>query len=88
MGPFDGSPDPNLANLPSTARLLFTADGTNDVVFRFTPFADGVDDVAVHKQFFGMNGFALARIPEPSTIVLCVLAGVGLLPVVLKQRRT
>jgi hypothetical protein len=87
LGPIDGSADPDPANLPSTAHLMFSADGTNDVVFRFAPFADGVDDAAVHKQFFGMNGFAVARIPEPSTIALCVLTGIGLLPLFLKRRQ-
>lgn len=87
-GAFTGSADPDPANLPSTVTTLFTADGTNDVVLRFAPFVDGVDPVAVHKQFFGMNGFELAVIPEPSTALLCVLAGLGLLPLVRAQRRS
>jgi hypothetical protein len=87
VGPLTGSVDPDPANLPSTARLMFTADGTSDVVLRFAPFVDGVDPVAVHKQFFGMNGFELALVPEPSTVVLCVVAGMSLLPMVLRRRK-
>lgn len=87
VGPLTGSLEPDPAALPSTARLMFTSDGANDVVLRFAPFVDGVDPVEVHKQFFGINGFELALVPEPSAIVLCIVAGLGLLPMVLRRRK-
>ncbi|MEZ6119375.1 MAG: PEP-CTERM sorting domain-containing protein [Pirellulaceae bacterium] len=48
---------------------------------RFAPFADGVDSVAVHKQFFAMNGFEVPQVPEPSSVctLLASLFGLGLL---------
>ena len=48
-----GSVDP--AGLPSTFTTSFTADGTNDVVVRFTPIVD----TGVNRRFMGINGFEL-----------------------------
>ena len=82
---YTGSPDPDPKNLPSTFMTSLTADGVNDVVLRFAPFADGVDPVDTHKRFFGMNGFELTQVPEPSTFaVLCLCLG-GLIGV--RRRR-
>ena len=39
----------------------FTANGTDDVVFQFAPYAE----VGVHRQIWGMNGFVLTE-GEPS----------------------
>ena len=77
---FTGNPDPDPKNLPSTFTTTFTASGSDDVVLRFAPFVDGVDPVAVHKQFFGMNGFELTHVsgavevPAASTWALIILA--------------
>lgn len=65
LGGFPGpqaGPDAN--TLISTYTTSFIADGANDVVFRFAPYAN----TAVHRQIWGMNGFVL--VPEPSTIAL------------------
>ena len=69
------------AALPSALTTSFSANGSDDVVLRFAPFADGVDPVAVHKQFFAMNGFEVTQVPEPSSVcmLLASLAGLGLL---------
>ncbi|MDA7863875.1 hypothetical protein N9834_00065 [Akkermansiaceae bacterium] len=48
-----GSLDPE--DLPSTVTTTFVADGTNDVIFRFTPYSG----VGVHRQIFGINGFEM-----------------------------
>lgn len=56
----------------------FSADGTNDVVFRFAPYT-GVLGAAVHNQIWGMNGFQLTAVPEPSTSVLLGTTLLGLL---------
>jgi len=57
-------PDPY--TLPSTYRTSFYANGTDDVVMRFAPYAS----TAVHRQIWGMNGFELdyasgANLPDP-----------------------
>lgn len=54
--------DPNVINpadLPSTFRTTFTADGVSDVIIRFTP----ITDTAVHRQLFAINGFELIKQP-------------------------
>ena len=56
-----GAGDPDPANLPSTANFRFYAPG-GDVILRFTPLAQ----VAVHQQFFGINGFELAQLSLPA----------------------
>lgn len=48
----------------------FTANGTDDVTIRFAPYAQ----TAVHRQIFGVNGFQLEQIPEPSTGLLSLLS--------------
>ena len=75
-GPQAG-PDAN--TLISTYTASFNADGANDVVFRFAPYAN----TNVHRQLWGMNGFVL--VPEPSTIAL--LMGVAFLRMGRPRRR-
>jgi hypothetical protein len=58
-------PDPYL--LPSTYRTSFVADGVNDVVMRFAPYAAE----NTHRRVWGMNGFQLdyittANTPDPA----------------------
>ena len=70
-----GGGDP--ADLTSTQNFSFTANGADDVVLRFAAIDNAGQ--AVHRQFFGMNGFQLSQqIPEPSTALLG-LVGLGLL---------
>ncbi len=76
LGPIAG---PDITTLESTYSTSFTADGVNDVVFRFAPYAN----TAVHRQIWGMNGFELAPsvVPEPSSVMLGlmgVFAAIGL----------
>ncbi len=54
-----GGPDPY--SLPSTYHVSFDADGTNDVVLRFAPYAAS----PVHRQVWGMNGFELTMFESP-----------------------
>ncbi|MGJ8696565.1 MAG: hypothetical protein ACSHYF_09620 [Verrucomicrobiaceae bacterium] len=54
-----GSIDP--AALPSSVRFNFTADGTSDVIFEFTPYSN----TAVHRQLFAINGFELTGPADP-----------------------
>lgn len=65
------------ADLSSTLNFAFTSTGTDDVVLRFTPVHPG-SDATVHQTFFGINGFALTQVPEPSTGLLALL-GLGIL---------
>lgn len=58
----------------SMVETSFSASGSDDVVLRFAPFADGVDTAAVHKQIFGINGFQLSVVPEPSSLMLTLIA--------------
>jgi len=62
----------------------FTADGSNDVVLQFAPYAGTLGD-AVHNQLWGINGFQLEAVPEPASMPLIVLGGVMLLAV--RRRR-
>lgn len=57
----------------------FTADGSNDVVFRFAPYAN----TEVHRRIFVINGFELTQVPEPSSALLALLG----MTVVLRRRR-
>ena len=50
---YTGSPDPNPANLPSTATFNFNAVAGQDVVIRFTPLSMP----GVHQQIWVMNAF-------------------------------
>ena len=75
-----GTPDslatedgPDAYTLPSTYTTSFAADGTNDVIMRFAPYAS----TDTHKRIWGMNGFEL--VPEPTTLLLLGLGGVALL---------
>jgi hypothetical protein len=61
----------------------FTADGTNDVVFRYAPYTGVLGD-AVHNQIWGINGFQL--VPEPATGALFGLG--GLMMLALRRRRS
>ena len=70
----------------SMVDTTFSASGSDDVVVRFAPYADGVDASAVHKQIFGINGFQLNVVPEPSANILLVTALVGLLSVRRRRR--
>jgi hypothetical protein len=69
-GAIEGGPDAYL--LPSTYRMSFAANGTDDVVLRFAPYSS----TAVHTQIWGMNGFEL--VPEPATIALLGLGALAL----------
>ena len=60
--------------LPSNYRTTFTANGVDDVVFRFAPYSDAA---GVHRQIWGMNGFAI--VPEPATIALLGLGSLALI---------
>ncbi|MEM9657386.1 MAG: hypothetical protein AAF961_03410, partial [Planctomycetota bacterium] len=76
----DGSPGlvtdfAGMESAGSIYRATFSADGVNDVVIRYAPYSGALGD-AVHNQIFGINGFQLAEVPEPSTVAL---VGVGLL---------
>ena len=68
---------PEALLLASNYRTSFTANGTDDVVLRFAPYAG----VAVHRQLWGMNGFAIT--PEPATIALL---GLGALALIRRRR--
>jgi len=57
----------------------FTADGVNSVVLEFAPYAN----TAVHAQIWGMNGFQLTQVPEPSSSLLGLLGALF----VLRRRR-
>lgn len=70
------------ADLSSTLNFNFAADGTNPVVLRFAPLGPAL--MPVHQTFFGINGFELDQVPEPSSAVL-VLG--GLAGVLLRRRR-
>ncbi len=64
------------SELSSTLNLGFTAVG-DDVVLRFTPLVTD-PGTGVHQAFFGINGFQLSQVPEPSTGLLA-LVGLGFL---------
>jgi len=49
---------PDVFTLPSTYTTTFTANGADDVVFRFAPYSGAIAS-AVHNQIWGMNGFVL-----------------------------
>ena len=74
--------------LPSTVNFTFTANGTDDVVLRFAPlsgtFLNAAGATAVHNQIWGMNGFVLEEVPEPSSGLLALF---GLALVALRRRR-
>lgn len=79
LGTFVG---PDASSLPSTYTTSFVADGVNDVVFRFAPYAN----TAVHRQIWGINGFELEQVPEPSTVALGLI-GVACLAWQARRRR-
>ena len=75
-GPWVG-PDVDL--LLSTYEFSFVADGQNDVLLRFAPLSN----TGVHRQLWGINGFELTIIPEPTTLSLLGLGGL----LALRRRR-
>lgn len=72
-GYFGPQAGPDANSLISTYHTNFTADGANDVVFRFAPYSN----TNTHRRLWGINGFVLEEspIPEPSTVALAVIAG-------------
>lgn len=74
-GPPSGTESPGPANTFSTT---FTADGTSAVIVRFEPLSGQILP-GLHNQLFGVNGFQLEQIPEPSTGLLSLLAAAFLL---------
>ncbi|HYW81424.1 MAG TPA: PEP-CTERM sorting domain-containing protein [Thermoguttaceae bacterium] len=84
----DGSPygpltGPDANTLPSTYRTSFTANGIDDVVFRFAPYSK----TAVHNQMWGINGLVLKSVPEPSSIILALIGGVFGIAGLLRRRK-
>lgn len=67
---YTGATFPDPADLPSTFKTQFTADGVHTVVIRFAPYADGIDGIGIHKSFFGINGFILDQVLPPSSLAL------------------
>ncbi|MGD1979377.1 MAG: PEP-CTERM sorting domain-containing protein [Akkermansiaceae bacterium] len=70
--PDSGATVSDFAGMESAGSIYetsFTANGTDDVTIRFAPYAN----TAVHRQIFGVNGFQLEQIPEPSTGLLSLL---------------
>lgn len=74
-----GSPDsgapvggPDAYSLASTYTTAFTADGANDIVMQFAPYAAN----AVHQQIWGINAFEITAVPEPASCLL-LLAGMS-----------
>lgn len=68
----DGDP----ALLSSTVRFQFDANGTDDVLVRFAPIV--ADLTQTHHAFFGINGFVLDQVPEPSAAACALLGAAGL----------
>ena len=58
--------------------MEFTANGTDDVVLRFAPYSGVLGD-AVHNQLWGINGFQMSVVPEPSAMPLLSFGGLVLL---------
>ncbi len=83
----DGFPGPQVGpdanSLMSTYAMSFTADGASDVVLRFAPYSN----TAVHRQIWGINGFALQQIPEPSTMILALTGALFGVVALLRRRR-
>ena len=85
----DGSPGlvtdfAGMAAAGSIYDTTFTADGTNDVVFRYAPYSGVLGD-AVHNQIWGINGFEMSIVPEPASCSMIALGGLFLLG--LRRRR-
>jgi hypothetical protein len=79
----DGSAGPvaDVAGMRAAGSIYettFAADGSNDVVLRFAPYSGTYGD-AVHNQIWGINGFEVSEVPEPSTVTLCLVGCLSLL---------
>lgn len=59
---YNGIPDPDPANLPSTVDFDFTAVGGQDVMVRVIPLSSSA---GVHAQFAVINGFEITQISAP-----------------------
>ena len=68
----------------SIYQTSFSANGSDDVVFQFAPYSGALGD-AVHNQLWGINGFQLTAVPEPSSLPMAMLAGMLLFG--LRRRR-
>ena len=78
----DGSPGlvTNFAGMVAAGSIYdtsFTTDGS-DVSFEFAPYSGALGN-AVHNQLWGINGFQLTQVPEPSSSLLALLGGLFLL---------
>ncbi len=64
--PDSGAPvtDGDISALSSTFKTAISSNGTDDIVIRYAPYADGVDPGGVHKDFFLMNGFKVIEYPQ------------------------
>lgn len=79
----DGSPGlvvdfAGMTNAGSIYETVFDANGSNDVVLQFAPYSGVLGD-AVHNQIFGINGFQLAVVPEPTSGILLAIGGLLIL---------
>jgi len=79
----NGSPGivTDLAGLSAAGGIYdatFSADGSSDVVLQFAPYSGELGD-AVHNQLWGINGFQLEPVPEPSSMPLLLIGGMAML---------
>ncbi|MGJ8697928.1 MAG: lamin tail domain-containing protein [Verrucomicrobiaceae bacterium] len=59
---YTGTPDPDPADLPSTAVFNFSASAGQDVLIRFTPYSN----TGVHRQIWACNGFEITQNSAPT----------------------
>ena len=63
--------------------FLYTGDGTGDVRFRISPYAEGPG-----IRFYGaITNLEVSEVPEPGTLVLAAIGAVGLLLATRRRRR-